>query len=194
MAGRTVAGAALSFSCWVGDRLELAAGSLAGARRGPPVVASSRYGQELKAAPGVLARQVTGQAPGAVHVSLVVTCRMILRELEIPSFAGVDVVLSQRPKRLHLRDEICTWGQEGNADGALGAGLVRFLFAGRQAHCKRIWATLRILRLFNGQFCQDLERYNGRAGTAARRMVCFVASVDAQARANQRAGLSRSAR
>ena len=46
--------------------MELAAGSLAGARRGPPVVASSRYGQELKAAPGVLARQATGQAPGAV--------------------------------------------------------------------------------------------------------------------------------
>ena len=73
-----------------------------------------------------------------------------------------------------------------HADGALGAGLVRFLFAGRQAHCKRIWATLRILRLFNGQFCQDLERYNGRAGTAARRMVGFVASVNAQAMAKQR--------
>ena len=67
VAGRTVAGAALAFCCWIGDRLELAAGSLAGARRGPPVVASSRYGQELKTAPGVLARQATGQAPGAVH-------------------------------------------------------------------------------------------------------------------------------
>jgi len=67
VAGRTVAGAALAFCGWIGDCLELAAGSLAGARRGPPVVASSRYGQELEAAPGVLARQATGQAPGAVH-------------------------------------------------------------------------------------------------------------------------------
>ena len=67
MAGRTVAGAALAFCGWIGDCLELAAGSLAGARRGPPVVASSRYGQELEAAPGVLARQAEGQVLGVVH-------------------------------------------------------------------------------------------------------------------------------
>ena len=73
-----------------------------------------------------------------------------------------------------------------HADGALGAGLVRFVLAGRQAHCKCIWTTITLGGIFNGQFCQDLERYNGRAGTAARRMVGFVASVNAQAMAKQR--------
>ena len=73
-----------------------------------------------------------------------------------------------------------------HADGALGAGLVRFVLAGRQAHCKCIWTTIILGGIFNGQFCQDLERYNGRAGTAARRMVGFVASVNAQAMAKQR--------
>ena len=73
-----------------------------------------------------------------------------------------------------------------HADGALGAGSVRFVLAGRQAHCKCIWTTITLGGIFNGQFCQDLERYNGRAGTAARRMVGFVASVNAQAMAKQR--------
>ena len=73
-----------------------------------------------------------------------------------------------------------------HADGALGAGLVRFVLAGRQAHCKCIWTTITLGGIFNGQFCQDLERYNGRAGTAAHRMVGFVAPVNTQEMANQR--------
>ena len=73
-----------------------------------------------------------------------------------------------------------------HADGALGAGLVRFVLAGRQAHCKCIWTTITLGGIFNGQFCQDLERYNGRAGTAAHRMVGFVAPVNSQEMANQR--------
>ena len=74
-----------------------------------------------------------------------------------------------------------------HADGALGAGLGCFVLAGRQAHCKCIWTKpITLGGIFNGQFCQDLERYNGRAGTAARRMVGFVASVNAQAMAKQR--------
>ena len=66
MAGRTVAGAALYFSRWIVDRMELATGSLAGAGR-PPVTASSFYGKGVGAASRVLARQATGQVSWAVH-------------------------------------------------------------------------------------------------------------------------------
>ena len=66
MAGRTVAGAALYFSRWIVDRMELATGSLAGAGR-PPVTASSFYGKGVGAASRVLARQASGQVSWAVH-------------------------------------------------------------------------------------------------------------------------------
>ena len=65
---------------------------------------------------------------------------MILRELEILSFAGVDVVLSQRPKRLHLQVEI--WRghlkPEVHADGALFTSDLGGILAGRQAHRQRV--------------------------------------------------------
>ena len=51
-----------------------------------------------------------------------------------------------------------------HADGALGAGLVRFLFAGRQAHCKRIWATLRY-STFNGH---SVKIWNATTGELVR--------------------------
>ena len=64
---------------------------------------------------------------------------MILRELEILSFAGVDFVLSQRPKRLHLQVE---WRghlkPEVHADGALGLCVLGGVLAGRQAHRQRV--------------------------------------------------------
>ena len=66
MAGRTVAGAALYFSRWIVDRMELATGSLAGAGR-PPVAASSCYGKDVEAASRALGRQATGQVPRDVH-------------------------------------------------------------------------------------------------------------------------------
>ena len=65
---------------------------------------------------------------------------MILRELEILSFAGVDVVLSQRPKRLHLQVEI--WRghlkPEVHAEWALERGALGGVLAGRQAHRQRV--------------------------------------------------------
>ena len=67
MAGRTVAGAALPFCCWIGDRLELATISLTGTGHGQPVASSSCYSQDPDAAPGVLARQAEGQVLGVVH-------------------------------------------------------------------------------------------------------------------------------
>ena len=64
---------------------------------------------------------------------------MILRELKILSFAGVDVVLSQRPKGLHLQVE---WRghlkPEVHADGALGHCDLGCVLAGRQAHRDRV--------------------------------------------------------
>ena len=84
---------------------------------------------------------------------------MILRELEILSFAGVDVVLSQRPKRLHLQVEIWhIWRghlkPEVHADGALECGVLGGILAGRQAHRQRV----------GGQYREGLGFSDGQGG------------------------------
>ena len=82
---------------------------------------------------------------------------MILRELEILSFAGVDVVLSQRPKQLHLQVGIWRiWRghlkPEVHADRALGRGDFGGVLAGRQAHRQRVFGQHR-----EGLGCADWE-------------------------------------
>ena len=73
---------------------------------------------------------------------------MILRELEILSFAGVDVVLSQRPKQLHLQVGIWRiWRghlkPEVQAEGALENCVLGGVLARRQAHRQRVLGQYR---------------------------------------------------